>query len=84
MFIKFIIKYINPINTPYIPRREDNIKRISLYDLKAFDNSREENIKPDIDDMAITIIIIGETMPADTAASPRINPPRIDTADEDV
>ena len=84
MFIKFIIKYINPINTPYIPRREDNIKRIILYVLRAFDNSKEENIKPDIDDMAITMIIIGDTMPADTAASPRIKPPRIDTADEDV
>ena len=33
--------------------------------------------KDDMILMAITIIIIGETIPADTAASPRTNPPKI-------
>ena len=39
------------------------------------------NIRPAIEDIAIIIIIIGETIPAETAASPKINPPRMDTAD---
>ena len=45
----------------------------------TFTNSWEENINPEIEDMAIIIIIIGETMPALTAASPNIKPPNIDT-----
>ena len=36
------------------------------------------DISPDIDDRAVIIITIGETIPAATAASPRINPPSID------
>ena len=31
-------------------------------------------------EIEITIIIIGEIIPADTAASPKIKPPRIETA----
>ena len=33
-----------------------------------------------IEEIAIIIIIIGETIPALTAASPKISPPRIETA----
>ena len=60
-----------------VPKINKNI----LYILKAFTSSIDVNISPAIDDIAIIIIIIGETIPADTAASPNIKPPRIETAD---
>ena len=40
-----------------------------------------EKIKPLIEDIATTIIIIGDTIPALTAASPNIKPPRIEIED---
>ena len=47
----------------------------------AFTNSIDVKTKPAIEERAITIIIIGDIIPADTAASPRISPPSIDIAD---
>ena len=52
--------------------------------LRAFPSSNDEKVNDEIDDIAITIIIIGETIPALTAASPNIKPPNIDTADDEV
>ena len=45
-------------------------------------NTGSTNIRDDIDVMAITIIIIGDTIPAFTAASPRIKAPTIEMAEE--
>jgi hypothetical protein len=42
------------------------------------------NISPAIEEIAITIIMMGETIPALTAASPNINPPSIEIADPEV
>ena len=79
--IKLYNIYIPPDIIPYIPKRLARINRSILYPLKAFPSSTDENINPAIDDIAITIIIIGDTIPALTAASPNINPPNIDMAD---
>ena len=40
----------------------------------------EEKTSPAIEEIATTIIIIGETIPALTAASPKIKPPNIEIA----
>ena len=45
-------------------------------------NSGSTNIRDEIDVMATTIIIIGDTIPALTAASPKINAPTIEMADD--
>ena len=65
-----------------MPNNVDKNRFNSLYILIVFISSCSGNINPDIDDMAIIIIIIGDTIPAATAASPNINPPNIDI-DED-
>ena len=46
----------------------------------AFTSSIEVNTNPAMEDRAMIIIIIGDMIPADTAASPRIIPPRIEMA----
>ena len=45
-------------------------------------NSGSTNVKADIDVMAMTMIIMGETIPALTAASPRIKAPTIEMAED--
>ena len=45
-------------------------------------NSGSVNIKDEMEVIAITIIIIGETIPALTAASPRIRAPTMEMAEE--
>ena len=62
---------------PTIPRRDANIKKISFHSLMAFTIETWENIKLHIDDIAITMTMIGDTIPADTAASPRTMAPRM-------
>ena len=78
MLIVVIRKY-NPTRTnPYIPKKlAPNIK-ISLYHLNEFISSGSEKANDDMDVMATTIIIIGDTIPADTAASPNIRAPTMD------
>ena len=70
-----------PIIVPVIPNKLDKISNNILYPLTAFASSIDGKISPAIEEIAITIIMIGDTIPALTAASPSINPPNIDTAD---
>ena len=68
-----------PIRIPNSPK---NIARniiIKRHHLRALIISIDEKASPDIADIDITIIIIGEIIPAATAASPNIKPPSIDT-----
>ena len=58
---------------------EENIINIYLHHLIAFTKSISVNSKPLIDVIATTIITIGETIPADTAASPNIKAPTVDS-----
>ena len=67
-----------PINNPFNPNNVVSINKIILYVLKALDNSIDWKVKPAIEEIAIMIIIIGDTIPALTAASPKINPPSIE------
>ena len=72
---------MNTIRSPYIPKMDaPNINKI-LYHLNAFTSSVSVNINDDIAVIATTIIMIGDTIPADTAASPNINAPTIDRAE---
>ena len=65
--------------TPIIPAIDASIKKIILQLLKAFNKLTSTNMSPEIIVIAITIIIIGETIPALTAASPKIKAPTIDS-----
>ena len=76
-----IIKRINVRRMPWIPRMAPPIINIKRYILSAVINSGSTNIRDEIDVMAIIIIIIGETIPALTAASPKIRAPTIDIAE---
>ena len=69
------------ILVPYIPNIVERARLKSLYILIVFINSCDGKINPEIDEIAIIIIIIGDTIPAATAASPSINPPNIDIED---
>lgn len=78
--LSLIIKYINVITTPIIPiKLAPNINSI-LYHLIPFIISGSVNNRADNAVIAITIIIIGETIPALTAASPNIRAPTVDKA----
>ena len=46
----------------------------------AEESSIDVNTSPEIAEIAITIIMMGEIIPALTAASPKTKPPRIETA----
>ena len=81
MLVNLINKKIKTATIPTIPIREPPIINIRRYVLIDVVNSGSEKGREDIAVIAITIIIIGDTMPADTAASPNINAPTIDRAD---
>ena len=66
--------------TPYIPISDAPIINRIRYHLSPFINSGSGNNKADMEVIAITIIIIGETIPAFTAASPSIRVPTIERA----
>ena len=66
--------------TPMMPARVANSMNIILHTLMAFTIPMWENISDEIAERAITITIIGETIPAETAASPRTIAPSIDIA----
>ena len=74
-----VINIIIPINSPNSPKNADKIRSIILKYLIEYINEFEVNNNPLIMLIAITIIIIGETIPALTAASPITKPPKIDT-----
>ena len=67
------------IPIPNIPEIDAKNKNINLQVLREFKIFISENINPDIIVIAITIIIIGDTIPALTAASPSINAPTIES-----
>ena len=75
------MKIINISNTPYNPNIVAPIMKIIRYILSAFVNSGSENINEEIAVMATTIIMIGDTIPADTAASPKIKAPTMEMAE---
>ena len=72
---------MNTIKTPYKPKMAAPIMKAIRYILRAFVNSGSEKIKDEMAVMATIIIIIGDTIPALTAASPKINAPTIDIAE---
>ena len=76
----FTVKKIPKIIIPYTPKVAAPNKNIILQTLIALTTSIEENTKEEIAVTEITITIIGETIPADTAASPIIIPPKIEIA----
>ena len=80
---RFVIKNINIINTPYIPIVVAPIINSSLYHFIAFISSGSVNSRALIAVTASTIIITGDTIPALTAASPRIKAPTMDRAEVD-
>jgi hypothetical protein len=75
---KFVNKIINPNNIPIIPRNEAVIISKYLYSLTNDWNSWYEKNIEHIAVIATTITIIGDIIPADTAASPSTNAPNID------
>ena len=68
-------------NTPGIPKIVANIMNIILHILMALIIPAFEYINEHIALVAIVINMIGETIPADTAASPSTIAPNIDIAD---
>ena len=80
---RFVIKNINTMNTPYIPIVVAPIINSNLYHFIAFISSGSVNNSALIAVTASTIIITGDTIPAFTAASPRIKAPTIDRAEVD-
>ena len=66
--------------TPINPIKAAPIINIKRYNLIALVNSNSEKGKLDMAVIAIIIIIIGDTIPAATAASPNIKAPTIDRA----
>ena len=77
----FVIKNINTMNTPYIPIVVAPIINSSLYHLMAFISSGSVKSRALIAVTASTIIITGDTIPAFTAASPKIKAPTIEIAE---
>lgn len=76
----FKIKQINIKFTPTNPNMVAANMNANLHHLNPFINSGSENGRADIAVIDTTIIIIGETIPAFTAASPNIKAPTIDRA----
>ena len=68
----------NPNRIPIIPKKHDSIINKYLYNLIDDWKSWYEKNIDDIAVIATTITIIGETIPAETAASPKTNAPSID------
>ena len=77
---KFNKKNINIKTTPIIPKNDAPIINSNLYHLNPFITSGSGKSRADMAVIAITIIIIGDTIPAFTAASPSIRAPTIDRA----
>ena len=83
MLHRLVVNIMNTINIPKIPIVvPPSIKRIR-YHLIAFDSSGSTITKALIAVIATIIIIIGETIPALTAASPNIKAPTMDRAELD-
>ena len=76
----FKIKQINIKFTPTNPNMAAANMNANLHHLNPFINSGSVNGRADIAVIDTTIIIIGETIPAFTAASPNIKAPTIDRA----
>ena len=68
------------VTTPNTPRKFAPNINTSLYHLIPLIISGSENRRADTAVMAITIIMIGDTIPALTAASPRIRAPTMERA----
>ena len=60
---------------PMTPKTEPEIRKRKRHTLSPLIISTSLKSSPHMEVIAITIILIGETIPADTAASPSINPP---------
>ena len=69
------------MNIPNIPKVVPPSINRSRYHLMAFINSGSVNRRADIAVMASIIIIIGDTIPALTAASPKISAPTMEIAE---
>ena len=67
--------------TPYIPKVVPPIMKRSRYHLIAFINSGSVKSRADMAVMASIIIMIGDTIPALTAASPKMRAPTMEMAD---
>ena len=78
LFVRLIVKIMNANKMPYNPNILDIIINSNLYHLIPFINSGSVINNADVSVIAITIIIIGDTIPAATAASPNIRAPTID------
>lgn len=75
---RLVSKIINPNNIPIIPRNEDAIISEYLYILiKDWNSWYEKNMEQSAV-IATMITIIGEIIPAETAASPKTSAPRIE------
>ena len=75
-----MIKNKNTIMTPMIPKNEPPSMNNMRYHLSPFVSSGSVKGREQMAVMAIIIIMMGDTMPALTAASPRIRAPTIDRA----
>ena len=67
-----------PINIPYNPTKEPSNKKISFHILIELTISLSLNKNDATDDIAITMIMIGDIRPASTAAWPKTKAPTID------
>ena len=72
---------MNTKRTPCIPKIVPPIINASRYILRPVIKTGSTNINDEIEVIAMTIIIIGDTIPAFTAASPKINAPTIEIAE---
>ena len=78
VLIKSINRIININIIPFMPKKLALIINNNLYHLIPFVNSGSVIVNDDIDVIAIIIIIIGDTIPASTAAWPSIRAPTIE------
>ena len=76
----FMIRYRLDKKIPVIPNRLALSINNKRYHLRPFIISGSVNNNADSEVMAITIIIIGDTIPASTAALPNIKAPTVDIA----
>ena len=75
---RFVKSIINPYNIPTIPKKHDNIIKRYLYVLMNDWKSWYEKYIELMAVIAITITMIGDIIPAATAASPSTSAPNIE------
>ena len=69
---------MHPIITPKIPKMDAKTIKISCHHLREFISSIDENASDETDEIPTIIMVIGDTIPASTAACPNTSAPTIE------